>query len=165
MTRCKDEPEPADRDAAGSGPGADRLSLETRRVYDGAWQAFVASCASQDWPAALPVPPERVIAYIESLSPSLGPNGLKLRMAAIAEHHRERGSTSPTAHAAVTSCKGTAEPLAISRRLEALVVASRLGPERRERTRMRWHLADDLLIGRIQDRIDAVIQRQRPEQQ
>ncbi len=93
--------EPADRRAAGPGPGADRLSLETRRVYDGAWQAFVALCASQDWPATLPVPPERVVAYIESLPPPLGPNGLKLRMAAIAQHHRERGSTSPTVHAAV----------------------------------------------------------------
>ena len=91
MTGREDEP----------GPGADRLSPETRRVYDGAWQAFVSWCASQDWPAALPVPPERVIAYVESLPPSLGPNGLKLRMAAIAEHPRERGSTSPTAHAAV----------------------------------------------------------------
>ena len=57
-------------------------------------------CASQDGPLILPVPPERVVAYIESLPPSLGPNGLKLRMAAIAEHHRERGSPSPTAHVA-----------------------------------------------------------------
>ena len=49
----------------------------------------------------LPVPPERVVAYIESLPPSLGPNGIKLRMAAIAEHHEERRLASPTVHAAV----------------------------------------------------------------
>ena len=91
MTGREDEP----------GPGADRLSPETRRVYDGAWQSFAAWCTSQDRPLILPVPPERVVAYIESLPLSPGPNGLKLRMAAIAEHHRERGSTSPTAHAAV----------------------------------------------------------------
>ena len=72
-----------------------------RRVYDGAWQSFAAWCTSQDWPLILPVPPERIVAFIESLPPSRGPNGLKLRMAAIAEHHRERESASPTAHAAV----------------------------------------------------------------
>ena len=101
MTRGGDEPEPADRRAAGPGSCAGRLSLETRRVYDGAWQAFIAWYASQDGPAVLPVPPERVVAFIESLPPSLGPNGVKLRLAAIAQHHRDRGSPSPTAHAAV----------------------------------------------------------------
>lgn len=50
---------------------------------------------------SLPVPPERVVAFIDSLPPSLGPNGLKLRMAAIAEHHERCGVTSSTAHAAV----------------------------------------------------------------
>ena len=101
VTRGGGDLERADRGAAGPGPGADKLSLETRRVYDGAWQAFVAWCASQDGPAVLPVPPERVVAYIDSLPPSLGPNGLKLRLAAIARHHRDRGSPSPTAHAAM----------------------------------------------------------------
>ncbi len=41
------------------------------------------------------------MAYIDSLPPSLGPNSLKLRMAAIADHHGERQVASPTAHAAV----------------------------------------------------------------
>ena len=49
----------------------------------------------------LPVSPERVVAYIESLPTSLGPSGVKLRMAAIAEHHEKRGVASPTAYAAV----------------------------------------------------------------
>ena len=81
-------------------PGS-RLSLETRRVYAGAWHAFLAWHRSQGERLDLPVPPERVVDYIESLPPSLGPNGMKLRMAAIAEHHAERHVASPTAHAAV----------------------------------------------------------------
>ena len=49
----------------------------------------------------MPEPPEWIVAYVESLPPSLGPSGVKLRMAAIAEHHERRGVASPTAHAAV----------------------------------------------------------------
>ena len=97
----RDNPDPANGPAAGSSPTESTLSLETRRVYAGAWQAFLAWCVSQDQPAALPVLPERIIAYIESLPPSLGPNGVKLRMAAIAHHHGERQLASPTTHAAV----------------------------------------------------------------
>ncbi len=77
--------------AAGLGP-------ETRRVYAGAWRIFLVWCTSQDRPLILPVPPELVVAYVESLPPSLGPNGVKLRMAAIAMHHAERRLPSPTAH-------------------------------------------------------------------
>ncbi len=97
----RDDPDPANGPAAGAGPPGSRLSLGTRRVYAGAWQGFVTWCASQGWLVSLPVPPERVVAFIDSLPPSLGPNGLKLRMAAIAEHHERCGVTSSTAHAAV----------------------------------------------------------------
>ena len=47
------------------------------------------------------MPPELVVVYIESLPSSLGPNGVKLRMAAIAEHHEGRSMASPTVQAAV----------------------------------------------------------------
>ena len=77
---------------------ASHLCPETRRVYGGAWEIFVAWCTSQDRLLILPVPPEWVVAYVESLPPSLGPNGVKLRMAAIAKHHAERRLPSPTAH-------------------------------------------------------------------
>ena len=77
------------------------LSPETRRVYAGAWQAFLAWQRDQGERLELPVPPEPIVAYIESLPPSLGRNGVKLRMAAIADHHGERQVASPTAHAAV----------------------------------------------------------------
>ena len=100
-TRRRDEPALPDGRAAGPSLAASRLSLETRRVYAGAWKAFVAWCTSQGWITTLPVPPERVVAFVESLPPSLGPNGVKLRMAAIADHHGERRLASPTAHAAV----------------------------------------------------------------
>ena len=96
-----DDPDPADGPAAGPSSRASTLSLETRRVYADAWQAFLVWSAGQGWPLVLPVPQECLVAYIESLPPSLGPNGLKLRMAAIAEHHEERHLASPTAHAAV----------------------------------------------------------------
>ena len=81
-------------------PGS-RLSLETRRVYAGAWHAFLAWHGGHGERLNLPVPPEQVVDYIESLPPSLGPNGVKLRMAAIAAHHEGQGLASPTAHAAV----------------------------------------------------------------
>ena len=55
----------------------------------------------QGWPAALPVPPERLVAYIDSLPPSLAPNGVKLCMAAVAKHHTGHSMAPPTAHAAV----------------------------------------------------------------
>ena len=61
-------------------------------------------CALQDTPLGspvLPVPPEQVVAYLDSLPPSLGPNGTKLRMAAVAGHHAQQRLTSPTTHAAV----------------------------------------------------------------
>ena len=77
---------------------ASRLSPETCRVYGGAWEIFVAWCTSQDRLLILPVPPEWVVAYVESLLPSLGPNGVKLRMAAIAKHQAEQRLPSPTAH-------------------------------------------------------------------
>ena len=96
-----DDPDSANGPAAAPSSGASTLSLETRRVYAGAWQGFVTWCTSQGWLVALPVPPERVVAFIDSLPRSLGPNGIKLRMAAIAEHHEERRLASPTAHAAV----------------------------------------------------------------
>ncbi len=93
------DPESA-RDAglAALAPG---LGPDTRRVYAGAWRIFLAWCTSQDRPLILPVPLERIVAYVESLPPSLGPNGVKLRMAAIAKHHVERRHPSPTAHPAV----------------------------------------------------------------
>ncbi len=97
----RDDPDPVNGPAAGARLPGSRLSLETRRVYAGAWHAFLAWYRSQGERLDLPVPPERVVDYIESLSPSLGPNSLKLRMAAIAEHHVERHVASPTAHAAV----------------------------------------------------------------
>ena len=97
----EDDPDPSDARGAGMAVTIVTLSLETRRVYAGAWQAFVAWCTSQGGAPVLPVPPERVAAYVESLSPSLGPNGVKLRMAAIADHHTARRLLSPTAHAAV----------------------------------------------------------------
>ena len=96
-----DDPDSATGSAAGAGAAACTTSLETRRVYAGAWQAFRAWCTSQGEAPVLPVPPERVAAFVESLPPSLGANGLKLRMAAIAKHHAERNLASPTAHAAV----------------------------------------------------------------
>ena len=76
----------------------DRLGSETRRVYAGAWQAFLAWCTAQDGSPALPVPPKLLVAYVESLPLSLGASGLKLRMAAIAKHHAERRLPSPTAY-------------------------------------------------------------------
>ena len=106
MTRSKQESGPADGHAAGSGLAEGRLSLGTRRVYAGAWQGFLAWCTSHGGPAILPVTPERVVAFIESLPPSLGSNGVKLRMAAIADHHAQRHVASPTAHAAVRAALG-----------------------------------------------------------
>ncbi len=97
----RDDPEPPDGAAVGTGSGAGTLSSRTRQVYAGAWQAFLAWHSSQgDW-LDLPVPPERLVAYIESLPPLLGPNGVRLRLAAVAEHHERQGLASPTAYAAV----------------------------------------------------------------
>ena len=100
-TYDEDDPDTSDARGAGTAVTVVTLSLETRRVYAGAWQAFVTWCTSQGGRAVLPVPPERVAAYVESLPRSLGPSGVKLRMAAIADHHTARRLVSPTAHAAV----------------------------------------------------------------
>ena len=97
----QDDPDPANGPAAGPGSAGSGLSQETSRVYAGAWQAFVAWRRGQDEGLDLPVQPELVVVYIKRLSPSLGSNGVKLRMAAIAHHHEEQGMASPTVHAAV----------------------------------------------------------------
>ena len=96
----QDDPDPANGPAAGPGSAGGGLSQETSRVYAGAWQAFDAWRRGQDEGLDLPVQPKLVVAYIESLPPSLGSNGLKLRMAAIA-HHEGQSQASPTAHASV----------------------------------------------------------------
>ena len=77
------------------------LSPETRRLYAGAWQVFVAWGLAAGEPIVLPVPPERIVAYIESLPTRIGRNGLKLRLAAIADAHRQQGATWQDGHAAL----------------------------------------------------------------
>ena len=101
LVTFRDDPDPANGPAAEPGSAGSGLSLQTSRVYAGAWQAFLAWHEGQDELPGLPAPPKRVVTYIESLPLSLGPNGVKLRMAAIAHHHEEQGMASPTAHAAV----------------------------------------------------------------
>ncbi len=97
----RDDQDPVNGLGAGARLPGSRLSLETRRVYAGAWHAFLAWHGGHGERLNLPVPPEQVVDYIESLPPSLGPNGVKLRMAAIAEYHGRCGVVSSTAHAAV----------------------------------------------------------------
>ncbi len=80
---------------------ASRLSPQTRRVYAGAWRAFVAWCEARGLPATKPVLPERLVAYVESLPQALGPNGVKLRLAAIASRDGVSGGASTSLHPAV----------------------------------------------------------------
>ena len=101
VIRRQDDPDRVDGLAAGSAPSGSTFSLEARRVYLGAWQAFLAWYHGQGERLELPVPPERAVAYIESLPLSLGTNGVKQRMAAIADRHEGPSMAYPTAHAAV----------------------------------------------------------------
>ncbi|MGI4745631.1 MAG: hypothetical protein ACRYFY_06240 [Janthinobacterium lividum] len=77
------------------------LSVETRRVYAGAWRDFCIWRTSMGIGSALPVPAEHIVGYIESLMPAASPSTVKLRLASIAVHSNQPGSISCNAHAAV----------------------------------------------------------------
>lgn len=81
------------------------LSLKTQHAYAVAWQTFLNWCVAMSEPTSLPVPPERVVAYIEALPAGVGPGGLRLRLAALANAHRLHGVASPTGHVAVRAAQ------------------------------------------------------------
>ncbi|WP_158745244.1 site-specific integrase [Acidisphaera sp. L21] len=80
-----------------------RLAASTKRAYERDWRGFAAWCRTQKVdPAALPVHPVLVAAYLASLVPALGKSGLQARLAAIAHHHHEKGHLWSARHPAIT---------------------------------------------------------------
>ena len=81
-----------------------RLAASTRRAYERDWRGFAAWCRTQNAdPAALPVHPVLVAAYLASLVPAIGKSGLQARLAAIAHHHHEKGHLWSARHPAITA--------------------------------------------------------------
>lgn len=66
------------------------LSTATEKIYADDWAAFVAWCVACQAPSS-PAHPAVVAAYLAHRSRSLGRSGLRLVLAAIANHHRRAG--------------------------------------------------------------------------
>jgi integrase len=80
-----------------------RLAASTRRAYERDWRGCAEWCQTQKVdPTALPVHPVLVAAFLASLVPALGKNGLQARLAAIVHHHHEKGHLWSARHPAIT---------------------------------------------------------------
>jgi integrase len=80
------------------------LAASTERAYTREWRNFVAWCNTQKVnPAALPIHPVLVAAYLAGLAPAVGKSGLKVRLAAIAHHHHRQGHVWSANHPAVAA--------------------------------------------------------------
>ena len=74
----------------------------TRRAYRRDWVDFAAWCRDQGIdPAALPMHPVLVAAYLASLAGTVGRSALNSRVSAIAHEHRRRGVAWDAAHPAI----------------------------------------------------------------
>ena len=88
--------------ATAAGYAGSALCEATRRAYARDWQHFAAWCREQAVdPAALPVHPVLVAAYLASLAGTLGRSALNGRLAAIAHEHRRRGLAWTPGHPAI----------------------------------------------------------------
>jgi len=80
----------------------DALSEATKRAYLRNWLHFSEWCREQAVdPAALPIHPVLVAAYLASLASRLGRSALSGRLAAIAYEHRRRGLAWNVSHPAI----------------------------------------------------------------
>ena len=78
------------------------LSEATKRAYGRDWFHFADWCRQQAVdPAALPVHPVLVAAYLASLASTIGRSALNGRLAAIAHEHRRRGLAWNAGHPAI----------------------------------------------------------------
>jgi len=80
----------------------DAISAKTRAKYAGDWAEFAEWCRQQTIdPAALPMHPVLVAAWLAGLAPSVGRSALRRRVAAIVYHHRRRGHVWSAQHPAI----------------------------------------------------------------
>ncbi len=85
----------------------DSLAPATKRAYQRDWDVFAAWCRAQGAdPAALPIHPVLVAAYLGSLVPELARSALNARIAAIAYHHRRCGHGWVAGHPAIRETLG-----------------------------------------------------------
>jgi hypothetical protein len=88
--------------AAASAYAGEALSGATRQAYARNWQHFADWCRSKDAdPAALPVHPLLVAAYLADLAPRVGRSGLDARLAAITHHHHGKNQPWSSKHPAI----------------------------------------------------------------
>ncbi len=100
----KETAEPAPSGAPAD-PIAPLHAAKTRQLYAGDWAAFAVWCRRQGT-QALPAAPDRVVAYLATLTGTgrpddLGPGALARRVAAIGDRHRRHGHPPPGADPAV----------------------------------------------------------------
>jgi len=96
------EPTPS---RAPAGPAAPAHAAKTRQLYAADWAAFANWCRRQGT-QALPAAPDRVVAYLATLTGTgrpddLGPGALARRVAAIGDRHRRHGHPPPGSDPAV----------------------------------------------------------------